>query len=81
MAKISSPRTPSANRLLNRLSDEEYHRILPALQSFPMKLKHILYRPGDPIDHVYFPLDGVVSMVTLMENGTGSEVGRSTVLI
>ena len=43
----------------------------------------LLYDPGDPIDHVYFPHDGVISLMTLMENGAAIEsatIGREGAL-
>ena len=33
----------------------------------------MLYEPGDRIDLVYFPHDGVISLMTLMENGASIE--------
>lgn len=33
----------------------------------------LLYDPGDPIEYVYFPHDGVISQMTLMENGAAIE--------
>ena len=39
----------------------------------------LLYDPGDRIDTVYFPHDGVISLMTLMRNGAAIEsstIGR-----
>lgn len=33
----------------------------------------LLYDPGDPVEHIYFPHDGVISQMTLMENGAAIE--------
>jgi hypothetical protein len=36
--------------------------------------KDQFYRAGAAIDHVYFPRSGVVSAVTIMEDGASAEV-------
>ena len=62
------------NRLFGRLPPEEYQRLRPLLRLVPLKFKHVLNEPRTPIDYVYFPIRGVVSNVTLMEDGTVIEV-------
>jgi CRP-like cAMP-binding protein len=62
------------NRLLARLPLEEYQRLRPLLQLIPLKFKHILNEPRSRVDHLYFPIRGVVAAVTLMEDGTEIEV-------
>ena len=46
----------------------------PALKPVPLKLKRILYKPGDVVDDVYFPGGGFVSIVTVLANGDMVEV-------
>lgn len=67
-------KSPSANRLLSSLPPEDYRRIEPLLEAMPLQLKHILYKPGDIVDHVYFPGGGFVSVVTVLANGGMVEV-------
>lgn len=77
MAKRRSPQgteSPSANRLLNSLPSEDYRRIQPLLEAMPLDLKHVLYKPGDIVEHVYFPGGGFVSVVTVLANGGMVEV-------
>jgi CRP-like cAMP-binding protein len=62
------------NRLLARLPPQEYQRLLPLLGLFPLAFKHVLNEPRSAIDYVYFPSRGVISAVTLMEDGTVIEV-------
>lgn len=38
-----------------------------------MEKGRLLYDPGDPVDYVYFPHDGVISLLTLMESGAAIE--------
>src|ERR1700752_1889239 len=71
------PRTkPNAerNRLLARLPPEEYQRLLLRVQLVPLELKNVLYEARSPIDYAYFPNRGVVSALTLMEDGRAIEV-------
>jgi hypothetical protein len=37
-------------------------------------MKEVLYEANGPIEHVYFPLNGVVSLVLLMSEGPTVEV-------
>jgi hypothetical protein len=44
------------------------------LRNTPLKLKSFLHNPGDPIDQVYFPGGGFVSVVTVLKDGSMVEV-------
>jgi CRP-like cAMP-binding protein len=49
------------------------------LKVVTLSVNQVLYEQGDNIDHVYFPLDCVVSSLAIMEDGTTMEtsmVGR-----
>lgn len=61
------------NRLLQALPAEDHAQIAPQLVHLEMDRGRLLYDPGDPIDHVYFPHEGVISLMTLMENGAAIE--------
>src|SRR5207344_1143304 len=74
MAKAKPPAAPQGNRLLARLPPEEYQRLLPRLQVVSLALKHVLYEARSPIDYAYFPNRGVVSALTVMEDGRAIEV-------
>lgn len=62
------------NRLLGAIPPEEYQRLLPHLKPVFLEYKQILYQPNEPIEHVYFPNNGVISLLTVMENGEAVEV-------
>jgi CRP-like cAMP-binding protein len=62
------------NRLLAALPDEDLDRILPWLESVPLVDGMPIYEPDTPISHAYFPISGVVSLVSEMREGT-VEVG------
>ena len=68
------PPAGNANLLLAALPADEYKRILPSLELVPLKLKNIIHRAGDPIEHVYFPGGGFCSMLTVLKDGGMVEV-------
>jgi len=61
--------------ILAALSPKEYQRLLPGLEFISLPLDVSLYRSGDVIEYVYFPDEGLVSLVTKMSDGTSIEVG------
>jgi CRP-like cAMP-binding protein len=75
MAKLHRIHVPGKNRLLAVLPRDEHERLRPHLVKVPLPLKEILYEANGPIPHVFFPLNGVVSLVILMESGFTLEVG------
>lgn len=62
------------NKLLSALPEAEYQRLLPNLEPISLSLKQFLYEPYQPIDYVYFLNSGVVSVLTVLENGATIEV-------
>lgn len=61
------------NRLLAALTPGDFARLSPHLVQVDLERGRALQEPGDRIDHVYFPLTGVISLMTLMENGAAIE--------
>jgi CRP-like cAMP-binding protein len=68
-----SPRD-NQNRLLAALPADEYKRIAQSLDTIPLKLKSVVHRPGDRVEHVYFPGGGFFSMLTVLKDGGMVEV-------
>lgn len=67
------------NRLLASLSPADFALLSPQLTLIEMEKGRLLCDPGDPIETIYFPHDCVISLMTLMENGTAIEsatIGR-----
>jgi CRP-like cAMP-binding protein len=73
-SSVDSHQSATANRLLSVLTAEDYRRVQPLLEAVPLKLKRILYKPGEIVDYVYFPGGGFVSVVTVLANGAMVEV-------
>jgi len=63
------------NRLLSLLSDDDYERLRPHLTHVVFDYKKSLYEASRPIEHVYFPIDGVASLVITTADGGSAEVG------
>jgi CRP-like cAMP-binding protein len=54
---------PRRNRLLAGLDRDEYDHVVGLLEPYDATLRASVYSPGRPIEHVYFPLDCVFSLV------------------
>jgi CRP-like cAMP-binding protein len=63
------------NRLLTLLSDHDYERLRPHFSVSRLDYRKVLYDARREIKNVYFPIDGVASLVLEMRNGVGVEVG------
>src|SRR6204780_1445474 len=71
---MPGPYSPLQNHILGALGAIERDRILPDLQLVPMPLGRVLYESGDPLLHVYFPVDSIISLLYVMENGASAEI-------
>ena len=76
MDGISSNRQDmgSGNALLAALPDEARGQLINGSGVVHLPQKRILWEPGRPSDHVYFPLSGVISLVTVMRDGDMVEI-------
>ena len=72
--KNRPPPNSNPNRLLAALPAEDYQRIAPTLDVVPLKLKALLQKPGEAVQHVYFPGGGFCSLVTILKDGAMVEV-------
>jgi CRP-like cAMP-binding protein len=70
-----APAIPISNRLLLALSREDLDPLRRHLEPVPLTHKLILSSSNTPIDCVYFPQEGMVSLVQPLENGAMIEVG------
>ena len=62
------------NRLLSALPTAVRMELEPLFTARLLEIKTVLFEPGQVIDHVYFPLNGVISLVTPLEDGAIVEV-------
>ena len=80
---MTGPLATLKNRLLSALPSEDRALLAPHLSTVELDKGRLLYDPGDLVDHVYFPNDCLISLLTLMENGAAIEsatVGREGAL-
>jgi CRP-like cAMP-binding protein len=66
---------PAGNRLLARLTQEEYERLLPHLEHVSFALGEVVYESGGQMDYIYFPTTVIISLLYMMENGSSAEMG------
>jgi CRP-like cAMP-binding protein len=62
------------NKLLAALPRAEYERVRALLSVAPLRHRDVLQRTGQPVEYVYFPADGLCSVVMTMEDGRTAEV-------
>ena len=65
----------NANRILSRLSAEDFALHKPHLIAVELPLRKQVETPRKVIEHVYFPESGVVSVVANGDNKRSIEVG------
>ena len=61
--------------VLARLSPEQLENLRPHLRPIELEVKQGIYQPNQPIEHVYFVETGMISVVSVMEDGRSIEVG------
>lgn len=75
---MTSPKDHSTgieNRLLATLPKKEYKRLIAHMERVPLPFAVVLYEPGDAIEYVYFPNDGIVSLLSTVEDRSTLEIG------
>lgn len=65
----------SANRLLAALPPAEYERLASSVEHVTLSAGKVLHEAGEPIESVYFPERGIISLICVMEDGSTTEVG------
>ncbi|MDX2423047.1 MAG: Crp/Fnr family transcriptional regulator [Amphritea sp.] len=72
MPKIAS--YSENNHLIAALPFDVQQRLLPNLELVTLPLGKVLYEIGDTLRHVYFPVDSIISLLYVMENGASAEI-------
>ena len=67
-------RITRGNRILDSLPHEEFARLAPNLELVEMAQGDIVYITGDDIQFAYFPIKGLLSLVSTTETGSTIEV-------
>ena len=61
------------NKVLSQVSAADRPLLEECLTPFAAKIGNILYEADDVVDYVYFPITGMVSILTVMNDGTAVE--------
>jgi CRP-like cAMP-binding protein len=62
------------NKILAALPEADHARLRPHLRAVSLALGEVLYEPGAVLAHLYFPIDSIVSLLYVMENGASAEI-------
>jgi CRP-like cAMP-binding protein len=62
------------NRLLEAMPAADRDRVMAIAKPLTLDVKTVLFEPGKSVESVYFPFDGVISLVTPLEDGSIVEV-------
>lgn len=74
---------PTGNGLLDRVQSQDQTALMPYCEVVELRTGEVLYQPGDPLTHVYFPMSGMVSLIAVMQDGRAVEtmtIGREGVV-
>jgi CRP-like cAMP-binding protein len=63
------------NRILRQLSADELKSVQPWLTLMDLRSSVVLHEPGQPIERVYFPVSGMISLLAVMQSGEQIETG------
>src|SRR5882724_4042600 len=66
---------PVGNRLLARLPEAEYQRLLPHLEHVFLSLGEVIYESGGQQSFIYFPTTAIISLLYMMQNSSSAEMG------
>src|SRR5580704_4915680 len=62
------------NRILTALPSSDRNDLFNVVRSVSLPVRTVLFEPGTPIEALYFPVDGVISLVTPLHDGAIVEV-------
>ena len=63
------------NHLIELLPHKDRRRLLALCEPIQLSLAEVLCEPGEPTRHVYFPIEGFISLVARTDCHPGLEVG------
>jgi CRP-like cAMP-binding protein len=66
---------PEQNEIIARLPAADSRALLKRAKRIALRRGVVLHQPGGVIEHVYFPLGGMVSLITVMNEGEAVETG------
>jgi hypothetical protein len=70
-----------SNHIIGRLSHAELERLLPELKETELPSAMCCYEPDDELSHAFFPINGIVSLLFVMEDGASAEISPSRAVV
>lgn len=70
----ATPPDPRRNLLLGSLPEEEFDRLDALLEPVRVEVRDQIYERGTPIEHLWFPVDCVFSLISIVEGEASVEV-------
>ena len=64
-----------SNQLLAALSQQVYQRLYAYLEPVKLTKHEFLYHSGETYDYAYFPTHSVISIVSILDDGSTTEIG------
>lgn len=64
---------PHANHLLASLPRSDFLDVTPLMTTISLEQGILLHHPGDEVEQVFFPHDGMVSLLAVMKDGAAVE--------
>lgn len=71
---MSTEPAPTQNQLIAALPAEDLARLLPGLTLVSMPLGHVVYESGGTLKNISFVVDGIISLLYVMEDGSSAEI-------
>ncbi|RPA61457.1 Crp/Fnr family transcriptional regulator [Shewanella frigidimarina] len=65
---------PNENALLKALPEATKLRLFPQLKIIKLPLGKVIYEAGQNLENVYFPIDSIVSLLNVLEDGASAEI-------
>jgi CRP-like cAMP-binding protein len=75
MSEQQKARSQNENRLLAKVPVEELEALRPHLEQVSLSHGQTLIAPHEPIPYIYFPVNALASLVTILEDGATVEAG------
>lgn len=63
------------NRLLKSLPEDQFERLMPHMHVMKLPQSRVIYEAGAKVSNLYFPNDGMISLLSMNGDGTTIEVG------
>jgi CRP-like cAMP-binding protein len=70
----AAPQPPTKNHLLAALPAADYEPLAPHLEPVDLPLGCSVYESGDRMSHVFFPTEGIVSLLYVLHDGASAEI-------